>query len=933
MSQTKTTLHQSFRMIDKLYWLENEIFREFALETSTNPHVEAVDLNNPLTSISKIFLSDIVSSQIHFRNKDLPLIIPNRMLIQDNSSCTYSYFQIGPDGIAFIRGLFKKLNADNIAEMLKEFRSEVLTDSSNFYRGLPHWVGKDALYTSCPAYERLTSGLENAHRIVFDNSDWKAIKEDEKVNYLILITYELDQSNCDSRLREEDICNFLDKISILALHTKRNRKSFFEIERQATKAAISQVMARNMSHNIGSHVMNRITSGMKLEGISNLDAGSYGPAFPLADFKSRTDLQGQPLPQRLLELVNVIHQLASFNHYVKCRMDYLSDITFGTPVMHTNKRVAAELFKELDKVRFLLHYAPGLSTFKYRIQFLFDGRQISESEDIDLAVPNDLLGCQAFYNIIENVIRNTAKHSAQKGATTLFTINIRNVSHIPPDLANQRRLSAEIRTLYAVEIYDDCVLSGNKEFSTGEQKQKTDYIANYNGCNENQLEENASVSNIEWLVYRLNKKINQSVLQQNNQLRTSSLGLIEMQASAAYLRKLDSSAIEHKANVVEYNDKIYNSAGNLNILKAFGMDGRLGYRFFVSKPTEILLVGNFDMNIDTDDLLKAGIWLRSEASFRADLENGVVYSHPFVLYERSETISALLAKYKTSLPLRHIDISDKKKSLERLLNANPGAKDMEDWVWSLHFDQIKGEVEHINVITSYHQKYGRPNTYNIGFTAHASGWKARVGEKEENLIHYLEPLSSQAEAKLPNHPGTIRLHSYLFSNKDKLYLTNVAKKKIFESAITKILVLDERIQRFSEDNYEADGAKISNKDIFAYSNVVIPNRNELQLDADNFTSDLVVRIENFIDENLTECEFMLVHYSILERMYRDIVSINEKLSLWSRGIRVVVTSGRGKPADLPSAEVCFVNLSPVLNVFVEARSKFAMNYLMQSARR
>jgi len=930
MSQVPTPLLQREQVTDNLYLLEYEIFREFALETSTNPHVEAVDLSNPLTSICKIFLSDIISSQIHFRHKDLPLIIPNKILIQDNSLCTYSYFQIGPDGIAFIKGLFKNVNADNTAELLKEFRSEILTDSSNFYSGLPHWTGKDRLYSACPAYERLRSDLENAHRIAFDNSDWKEVKEDEKVNYLILITYELDHTNCDSRLREQDIRNFLDKISILALHTKRNRKSFFEIERQATKAAISQVMARNMSHNIGSHVMNRITSGMKLEGISNLDAGCYGPAFLLADLKSRTDLRGQP--QRLLELVNVIHQLASFNHYVKCRMDYLSDITFGTPVMHTNKRVAAELFKELDKVRFLLHYAPGLSTFKYRIQFLFDGRLISESEDIDLAVPNDLLGCQAIYNILENVIRNTAKHSALKGATTLFTINIKNVSHIPSDLANQRRLTEEIRTLYAVEIYDDCVLNGNKEFSTVEQKQKTDYISNYNRCNENQLDGNASVSNIDWLVYRLNKKINQSVLQQNNQLRTSSLGLIEMQASAAYLRKLDSSVIEHKEYVVEYNDKIYNRAGNLNVLKAFSMESRLGYRFFVSKPTEILLVGNFDVCIDTDELLKVGIWLRSEASFRAELENGVVYSHPFVLYERSETISALLAKYKTSLPLRDIDISDKKDSLEKLLNGNPGAKEMEDWVWSLHFDRIKGEVEHVNVITSYYPRYGLPSTYNIGFTAHASGWKARVVEKEKELIHYLEPLSSQAEAKLPNHPGTIRLHSYLFS-KDKLYLTNVAKKKIFESAITKILVLDERIQRFSEDDYEADGIKISNKDIFAYSNVIIPNRKELQLDADNFTSNLVVGIEDFIGRHLTECQFMLVHYSILERMYRDIVSINEKLSLWSRCIRLVVTSGRGKPADLPSAEVCFVNLSPVLNVFVETRSKFAMNYLMQSARR
>lgn len=921
-------------MIENLYKLEKAIFHEFALETSNNIHVRAVDLNNPLSSVCKIFLSDIISTQLHSRPSDLPIIIPTRIFIEDLEGKKYCYIKIEPPGIAFIEDLFKerdlledlidKATPENKpaleiqkGQIIDRFRNAVLRDHDQFYAKCVSWAKADKAIADCPDYCQISRDLNDVKPIVFDNSGLQAdreLKPHEKVNYIIKVSHQRSHTNA---LTEENVDEFLAKLSVLALHTKRNRKTFAEIETLATKAAISQVMARNMSHNIGSHVMNRLTNGIKLEAIKTVEGGSYGPAFALSK-----------------EEGGIFHQLAFYNHYVKCRMDYLSDITFGTPVMHTNKKVVGELFKELDKVRFLLDYVPGLSTFKYKIEILFAGRQMIDSGDIAVAIPNDLLGCQAFYNILENVIRNTAKHNAQKRGTTVFTIDINNVScSLPPALAHEGRLSDEIRTLYSVEIYDDCVLEGDKEFSgPQEQAQLTEYVSDYNSCNPNVIDLNARVSNVDWLVYRQNEKINQSVLQENNQLRTSSLGLIEMQASAAYLRKLDSAAIEDKGYIVDYNDKFYNSKGNINILKAFSKDGRLGYRFFLGKPTEILIVGNFEPNIRADEWLKAGVWVREEASFKTELENGYVYNHPFVLYERSESIAALLEAYKTCLPMRQIDISDKKESLEKILKSTQSVEGLEEWVWALRWDQIKGTIENVNVITSYHASYhSQPNTYNVGFVSHAAGWKSRETERKTNLVQYLEPLSSNAAAKLPNHSGTVELHTYL--DPGKPYLTTVAKMKIFESATTKILVLDERIQRFSDDNYQAYGAAIPNKNIFAYSNVVIPDRMVLQLDADNFTPELIEGIENFILGNLAECDFLLVHYSILERMYGEISVINENLSLWSESIRVVVTSGRGKPAELPSAQVCFVNLSPALNVFVEVRSKFAMNYLLQSARR
>ena len=86
-------------------------------------------------------------------------------------------------------------------------------------------------------------------------------------------------------------------------------------------------------------------------------------------------------------------------------------------------------------------------------------------------------------------------------------------------------------------------------------------------------------------------------------------------------------------------------------------------------------------------------------------------------------------------------------------------------------------------------------------------------------------------------------------------------------------------------------------------------------------------------ENL-ENAFVLVHYGVLERMYEKTEDITNKLNDWAeKAKRVVVTSGRGSHSlPLPNS-VCFANLSSVLNVFVENRNKYSINYLIHQSRR
>ncbi|MBK7233557.1 MAG: hypothetical protein IPH93_15155 [Saprospiraceae bacterium] len=185
-----------------------------------------------------------------------------------------------------------------------------------------------------------------------------------------------------------------------------------EIIETATRAAISQVTARNTSHNIGAHVMNKLIGDLSQIKISNFK--NYKSDITL--FEEKKD-----------NIEILLDQISIFNNYVKCRMDYLADISFGTPLMQTNKYAYADLFKELDKVRLLLEHISGLDDFKFEIKFKKNGKDLNDKNDLLVAIPNDILGAQAFYNILENIIRNSAKHSDKsrlgEDLKVVFTVN------------------------------------------------------------------------------------------------------------------------------------------------------------------------------------------------------------------------------------------------------------------------------------------------------------------------------------------------------------------------------------------------------------------------------------------------------------------------------------------------------------------------------
>jgi hypothetical protein len=172
---------------------------------------------------------------------------------------------------------------------------------------------------------------------------------------------------------------------------------------QSLKSAIGAIMSRNMSHNIGSHVLADLVAKM--------------------DYKSK-------------------EELSHFFRYMQNRMDFIAQITTDFPEWtypaYFNKELMKIFFENyilLDRigvseglaayewpkdwkkgdmrskiiVRTCLAQRKGKSTPDP--QWVINEYHMGKlSDDLQLAIPGGIVGYHAFYIIIENIIRNSAKH-------------------------------------------------------------------------------------------------------------------------------------------------------------------------------------------------------------------------------------------------------------------------------------------------------------------------------------------------------------------------------------------------------------------------------------------------------------------------------------------------------------------------------------------
>lgn len=737
------------------------------------------------------------------------------------------------------------------------------------------------------------------------------------------------------------------------ISSKELREREAKLNRRSIQYAVSQVFVRNMSHNIISHVMVNLQDKEAIQNIGKMiNKGNY-TGINLTKEEANSVLSKE-------------YQLAILNKYNSNRCLYLNEATYSVSKFVENMNVYSDLFRKLDENRIFLNLISAVDNFKYRFSFLCQGEVLTKENDIAVMIPGGSLGQQAFYNIIENIIRNTAKHSGNRESKEVtFTVNFSEYDENIDMLGNITALK-QFLNLYSENPEMVNLMYGGSWFFKKdidywekilELPQKYYQVEIYDDIDKGMLTED--------VVDNLNGRIFGSVIEKDA-LRSHSLGILEMKASAAFLRQIDIVQID--PSIPEGGE-----ADFIPFIMAFvhqqGDKKSIGYRFFMKKVEKYLVICPKEYTLLTDEnknksskWKNVGIELISVEDFLEKIESKVSFNHEFVLLltqEAKEEVGAIgeyfYSNHKEKKENRRKDrISELSLLPERLMYieedflSEVGETQIEEFFSQKIWEQWEGirkegNKNYLAINTKTILKTGTFANYDdckqVVFHNHLyfmEDWEKVVKEINKDKIT-VEPLSSAAQRKLPYfdiYQSSLDNYVIEIRKNDKYFIT----QQLIEAYFNKVIVIDERIQKFASAPFFTNGNEtLYQRDIFDHINVLMPKAEEVDLNNESLSDEYIQRIEEFITENIPESEFLVVHYGLFERIYgkeNHNEMLNSKLLEWSKLIRTIVVTGRGQHTleGLPEA-VNYLNLSSLLDAFRDNRNKYSINYILNQTRR
>ena len=253
------------------------------------------------------------------------------------------------------------------------------------------------------------------------------------------------------------------------------------IEEYLLRNSISRILARNISHNLGSHVLAIISSEDGLANVLNDEWNSIE-----------------------------IGQLAAFNAYLRTRMDFIADISTSDPVVSVRRKIDQEILQKFKKEDVVCHFISGTDVVCKNINFK---NRIDFNADPQIQIPNGELGKHALYIIMENIIRNSVKHARKLALLGEKELEITLELYDESPKGNPQ---AEIQRFYRCVIYDNTPHDPPM---------------------------NSPEFNIDRIINT--QYIYPPVMEKNKSTRTRGWGIIEMKIAAAYLRKIAISKLDY----------------------------------------------------------------------------------------------------------------------------------------------------------------------------------------------------------------------------------------------------------------------------------------------------------------------------------------------------------------------------------------------------
>lgn len=699
-------------------------------------------------------------------------------------------------------------------------------------------------------------------------------------------------------------------------------------------------------------------------------------------------------------------RIAYFNSYAKSRMDFLADIATGIPTMESSKLFYAEVLAGIDRNRILLDNISGVEKFNFKFELndcrgcsmtnglcsRYDCRKLVDIDnDILVAVPNDILGQHAFYIILENLIRNTAKHTAAEvGQLITFHIEVREPSK---DLVQE---CPRLSSYYEIQVYDNVDFKYKPAELSSDDKSffKNNHILFLGGKKIDDIED---IDHLEKIVYRQNVYINQDLLdKKTNTLRKGAWGMIEMEAAAAYLRKIPIDSIDENQFALNVNDLYAEEYGisrgdyrTANILKAFikktdKKTRHLAYRFFMPKPKEMLFVTdgaklnawladkpNYAITSIASNLLNTGVWLKTKGQAVKgvdEFQENKVYEHELLV--KDEDI--FFKEASGTLPDRVITFN--LLDLLELSQTMEGADRAKKEVWTAYTEKLPN----ISILPFRHRnrmhEFGDTVSPVIeaSFNHHGTDWPSLFKDvaynAEANISGYIEIVTGTNNLS----DLLIKVSEYLGGH-SKTHLSYPAAlyAKLKCAIADQIVILDERAQEasvtltYKPQKVNGVQAEIKYNELFLASGIYIPNPNDFNLSRISYKevgkeSARIKLISLLKSKNkhillkrkqrvlFNRVKFLVVHLGVLEKVLNadderptDLEMEKKEISklvielrdaLGGNSIKAIVVSGRGIPPNLPD-DIPFVNYSALSQYLIDSRNKILLNELLYSTRK
>jgi hypothetical protein len=621
---------------------------------------------------------------------------------------------------------------------------------------------------------------------------------------------------------------------------------------------------------------------------------------------------------------NFFKFLSDFNTYMKDRMDFLADIATSklsnleNPMLFYN-----DIIKNFDNNKLLLNRISGLeSSVKYQLVLKKNNEELAKNDDFYISMPNDVLGCHAFYIILENIIRNICKHTKDisSGGKLNFQLCV-NISE-----------NTDFPNYYKVEVYP----------------------IYYKEINSNKFSELIEIEEdkVKEDVADINKRLNQSILDPTtNSLRETGLGTIEMDICAAYLRKRDIVLVDSEEFDLDYEDntpKFTNKDLTPNFLYATTKcvdessctQYSLCYNFHFRKPRQILIIdpqNKISWCEDTKNKIEAtGVWLLNNEN---NYKETTIYGHDIVVFvgEVGKNIVQ-----NNNISLRQITISE--NDIKNIPNNNDN-RAIELFFWQRYFCEKQFNARKITCIGDEIFNINKFKTL-VGANNCVSNFESDksvyIDDHSDKFSKYSDCDQTYYETGTSNN--SIKIYA------DKLYMDtnlNQAENKIFlyryfENIATKLVVIDERIQANLKDKSNESNT-ISYQQYFEKQNLFIPLEEKANLNVPDFGKKDNEKSENFkirsyINEKKDCVDFIVIHLGILEKMLDNpndkttpkIQALLEDLPIDTK--KLVITSGRGKPDNLPN-DIKFVPLASVQKALEVKKEKYLLTQLLYNARK